>query len=116
MAIARALAASPRILICDEPVSALDMSVQAQILNLLTTLRADRGIGYLFITHDLSIVRQVTDYLYVMHRGRIAEAGPTEQVLISPRDPYTIGLLEAVPTSDSAWLTGGHADAGGASR
>jgi peptide/nickel transport system ATP-binding protein len=105
VAIARALAARPRVLICDEPVSALDVSVQAQILNLLAALRKDRGIGYLFITHDLSIVRQITDHLYVLYRGRIVEAGPTEQVLTSPRDPYTIRLLQSVPSSDTGWLT-----------
>jgi peptide/nickel transport system ATP-binding protein len=105
VAIARALAAQPRILICDEPVSSLDVSVQAQILSLLAALRAERGIGYLFITHDLSIVRQVTDYLYVMHRGRIAESGPTEQVLSSPQDPYTVRLLQAVPRPEAVWLT-----------
>jgi peptide/nickel transport system ATP-binding protein len=104
VAIARALAARPRVLICDEPVSALDVSVQAQILSLLAALRSDRGIGYLFITHDLSIVRQVTDYLYVMHRGRIVESGATEQVLSSPQDPYTIRLLEAVPRPEAGWL------------
>ena len=85
-------------LICDEPVSALDVSVQAQILNLLAAIRAERGIGYLFITHDLSIVRQITDYLYVMHRGRIVESGPTETgswpILAIP---YTVKLLESVP-------------------
>jgi peptide/nickel transport system ATP-binding protein len=105
VAIARALAAQPRMLICDEPVSALDVSVQAQILNLLTELRQDRGIGYLFITHDLSIVRQITDHLYVLYRGRIVEAGPTEQVLTSPQDPYTIRLLQSVPSADAGWLT-----------
>jgi peptide/nickel transport system ATP-binding protein len=105
VAIARALAAGPRLLICDEPVSALDVSVQAQILNLLTTLKKDRGIGYLFITHDLSIVRQITDYLYVMHNGRVAEHGPTEQVLTTPQDPYTIKLLESVPSSQADWLS-----------
>jgi peptide/nickel transport system ATP-binding protein len=105
VAIARSLAARPRIMICDEPVSALDVSVQAQILNLLAALRADRGIGYLFITHDLSIVRQITDYLYVMHHGHIVESGPTEQVLTSPRDPYTVKLLESVPRPESGWLT-----------
>jgi peptide/nickel transport system ATP-binding protein len=107
VAIARALAVRPRVLICDEPVSALDVSVQAQILNLLTAIRAERGLAYLFITHDLSIVRQVTDYLYVMHRGRIAESGPTEEVLTSPADEYTIKLLEAVPRSAADWLLTG---------
>jgi len=97
VAIARALAVRPRLLICDEPVSALDVSVQAQILNLLTALRAERRIGYLFITHDLSIVRQITDYLYVMRHGRVVESGPTEGVLTSPRDAYTIKLIESVP-------------------
>jgi peptide/nickel transport system ATP-binding protein len=104
IAIARALAARPRVLICDEPVSALDMSVQAQVLNLFTRLRDERGIGYLFITHDLSIVRQISDYLYVMRRGHIVESGATEQVLTSPSDPYTVELLQSVPRSDSDWL------------
>ena len=106
VAIARALAVRPRVLICDEPVSALDVSVQAQILNLLAAIRAERGIGYLFITHDLSIVRQITDYVYVMHHGRIAESGPTEQVLTNPTDAYTIKLLESVPRPDADWLAG----------
>lgn len=104
VAIARVLAAQPRILVCDEPVSALDMSVQAQILNLLIKLRSERGLGYLFITHDLSIVRQVTDRLYVMHRGRIVESGPTEEVLSQPRDPYTATLLKSVPRPEPEWL------------
>src|SRR3984957_13083566 len=103
-AIARALAVRPRVLICDEPVSALDVSVQAQILNLLAAIKAERGIGYLFITHDLSIVRQITDYLYVMHRGRGVESGPTDQVLASPADPYTIRLLNSVPRAETDWL------------
>ena len=105
VAIARVLAAQPRILICDEPVSALDMSVQAQILNLLIKLRSERGLGYLFITHDLSIVRQVTERLYVMHGGRIVESGPTEEVLSRPRDPYTATLLKSVPRPEPEWLT-----------
>jgi oligopeptide/dipeptide ABC transporter ATP-binding protein len=104
VAIARVLAAQPRILVCDEPVSALDMSVQAQILNLLIKLRSERGLGYLFITHDLSIVRQVTDRLYVMHSGRIVESGPTEEVLSNPRDPYTATLLKSVPRPEPEWL------------
>jgi peptide/nickel transport system ATP-binding protein len=106
VAIARALAVRPRVLICDEPVSALDVSVQAQILNLLSAIRAERGIGYLFITHDLSIVRQITDYLYVMHHGRVVESGPTDQVLASPSDAYTIKLLDSVPRAEAGWLAG----------
>jgi peptide/nickel transport system ATP-binding protein len=104
VAIARALAVRPRVLICDEPVSALDVSVQAQILNLLAAIRAERGIGYLFITHDLSIVRQITDYLYVMHRGQVVESGPTDQVLSNPSDAYTIKLLDSVPRAETDWL------------
>jgi peptide/nickel transport system ATP-binding protein len=105
VAIARALAVQPRVLICDEPVSALDMSVQAQILNLFTTLRKERGLAYLFITHDLSIVRQVTEYVYVMYRGSIVESGRTDSILTNPQHPYTNKLLESVPTSNANRLT-----------
>ncbi|RDD85284.1 ABC transporter ATP-binding protein [Streptomyces parvulus] len=104
VAIARALAARPRLLICDEPVSALDMSVQAQILNLLEKLRDDRGISYLFITHDLSIVRQASEYLYVMNGGRVVESGPTEGVLDDPEHAYTGQLLRSIPRADGNWL------------
>ena len=97
VAIARALAANPRILICDEPVSALDVSVQGQILNLFAAVRAERGLGYLFITHDLSVVRQMTERLYVMHQGRVVEQGATEQLLADPRDPHTVALLQSIP-------------------
>jgi peptide/nickel transport system ATP-binding protein len=104
VAIARALAVGPRVLICDEPVSALDMSVQAQIMNLLERVRQERGISSLFITHDLSIVRQASDHLYVMHRGKVVESGPTQSVLDRPADDYTAKLLGAVPRSDGSWL------------
>src|SRR5262249_45842511 len=97
VAIARALAVRPRVLICDEPVSARDVSVQAQILNLFAELRKEHGIGYLFIAHDLSIVRQITEYVYVMYHGRIVEHGNVDSVLDNPQDPYTQRLLESVP-------------------
>ena len=97
VSIARALALKPRILLCDEPVSALDVSVQAQILNLLADLKAQYGPAILFITHDLGVVRSIADRILVLHRGRAVEAGPAAEVLASPRDPYTRELLAAEP-------------------
>jgi peptide/nickel transport system ATP-binding protein len=104
VAIARALAVRPSVLICDEPTSALDVSVQAQILNLFKDLRNEQGLAYLFITHDLSIVRQITDRVYVMYRGEIVESGATDAVLDLPQHDYTARLLSSVPHADRAWL------------
>ena len=100
--IARALAREPRLLICDEAVSALDVSVRAQVVNLLQRLQRERGIALLFISHDLGIVEHIADRMLVLYLGRVMETGPAAELLARPAHPYTRALLDAVPLPDPA--------------
>ncbi|HEV8461438.1 MAG TPA: ABC transporter ATP-binding protein, partial [Gaiellaceae bacterium] len=99
--VARALALSPKLIVCDEPVSALDVSIQAQILNLLRSLQDEFNLTYVFISHDLSVIRQIADRIAVMYLGRVVELADSESIYEEPKHPYTAALLSAVPRAST---------------
>jgi dipeptide transport system ATP-binding protein len=100
IAIARALMLEPKILVLDEPVSALDLSIQAQVLNILADLQSELGLAYLFISHDLSVVKHIADDIMVMYLGKVVEAGDAKTVFANPKHPYTAALMSATPVAD----------------
>ena len=98
--VARALTTEPEFIVCDECVSAMDVSVQAQVLNLLKSLQSSRGLTYLFISHDLSVVKFMSNHIAVMQKGRILENGPAEQIYDNPKESYTRTLIDAIPRAN----------------
>ena len=101
VAIARALGPEPSVIVCDEPVSALDVSIQAQVLDLLSDLQTELGLSYLFISHDLGVIHHVSDRVLVMSEGKVVEQGTADEIFFSPREPYTQRLLASLPTLES---------------
>lgn len=108
IAIARALSSQPDVIVLDEPTSALDISVQAQILNLLVTLQVNRGLTYVLISHNVSVIRHMSDRVAVMYLGQIVELGGAQQVLTAPAHPYTRLLLDSLPPLINRWRKNGH--------